>query len=233
MDDVLQLQAQFMQLQKQKPTQKISERVVVEILLKIIERKKIRIFFTSDRKEYLTPRQLHREISDEIYASGGRITFQELFSVLNLDESTIERNARELVQEDRTLSIISSNTIISESYCDKVAEEINESLQEAGQLKVTELASRFALPLDILLNIIKFRLISENATSRFKKVIKGRLESPLLFTENFVSRHTAILRGILSSITVPTLLHQITQKFDFDESLFNCLDFFLCFFSFF
>jgi len=220
MDEIAKLQEEFMRLQKQQASHSISERVCVEILLKLIQREKVKVYYTFDRKEFITPKQLSHEIQDEILSSGGRIELMDLYPLLNLDESVIEATTRELVENDRSLSII-ENTIVADYYIDKVAEEINESLVESGQLNLSSLSQRFSLPLDYITNLISVRLVSA-PPSRYRRFIDGFLAPPLLYTQAFITRHKAILRGVLSGITVPTSLQQISQYVECDESMFYC-----------
>ena len=52
MDEIAKLQEEFMRLQKQQASHSISERVCVEILLKLIQREKVKVYYTFDVKEY-------------------------------------------------------------------------------------------------------------------------------------------------------------------------------------
>jgi len=224
MDELQQLQAEFMRLQKTEASHLLSERVCVEILLKLIKSEKIHVYYTTDGREYITPKQLQREIYDEILVNAGRLDIGELQAVLNVSDSVIEANTRELVANERSLFII-GNEVLTDYYLDRIAEEINESLQESGQLLLSSLAGRFALPMDVVINLIRDRLISDDSSNRskYKKVIAGKLQPPLLYTDAFVSRHTAIIRGLLSAITSPTTIHQMAQKFEYDQSLFHSI----------
>merc|ERR1712000_796571 len=82
MDEIAKLQEEFMRLQKQQASHSISERVCVEILLKLIQREKVKVYYTFDRKEFITPKQLSHEIQDEILSSGGRIELMDLYPLL-------------------------------------------------------------------------------------------------------------------------------------------------------
>ena len=137
MDEIGRLQAEFMQLQRQQSANSISERVSVEILLKLKERGLVEVFYTSDRKDFLTPQQLEREIHDEVILHRGRLDIHELLPLFNLDESVVESTARKLVEKERTLSLIGSSLVACE-YLERVAEEINESLviEEIGRAHV-------------------------------------------------------------------------------------------------
>jgi len=50
---------------------RLTERNCVEIINKLLELKLLDVVFTTDGKEYVTPKQLIREISDELYVHGG------------------------------------------------------------------------------------------------------------------------------------------------------------------
>ena len=84
--------------------------------------------------------------------------------MLNLDLSHIEAKISELLKKDKKLQLIngelitkylvafllgfhSYTLIFSSYYLDGIAAEINEMLQEAGQISLAELSSRFSLPL--------------------------------------------------------------------------------------
>ena len=58
-------------------------------------------FNLADGKEYLTPSHLNKEIQDEVYVSGGRVSLVELSSMLNVDLSHVERAAHQIVESDR------------------------------------------------------------------------------------------------------------------------------------
>ena len=64
-------------------------------------------------------------------------------------------------------------------------------------------------------------------------MIRGRLEPPLLFTQTFVEKHKAIVRGLFSAVTVPTPVYPLLQQYRFHDSLFFCFIFFLFYYYFF
>ncbi len=76
---------------------KLSERNCVEILLKIQHMNKIKLIYTNSGREFLTAKQLIREIQDEIIQSGGRITVSDLSGRLNVDSSHIDSAVETLV----------------------------------------------------------------------------------------------------------------------------------------
>jgi E3 UFM1-protein ligase 1 len=131
---------------------RLSERNCVEIVSKLIELKLIDVFFTNDGKEYVTPQQLVKEISEELYIHGGRINLTELVPLLNINYQTIEAKAQEIVQSRPDVHQVSGQ-LIDDEYLNRVSEEINESLQLNGQIFVAELTKQYELPSDFLLQV--------------------------------------------------------------------------------
>lgn len=82
------------------------------------------------------------------------------------------------------------------SYRDKLAEEVNDRLQEQGHVTVAELAKSYDLPPEFLREVVE---------EKIGKVIKGQVDSQdkdVIFTDSFVSRMTAKIRGAFSALTV-------------------------------
>ena len=130
----------------------MSERNCVEIVSKLIELRLIDVFFTNDGKEYVTPQQLVKEISEELYIHGGRINLTELVPLLNINYQTIEAKAQEIVQSRPDVHQVTGQ-LIDDEYLNRVSEEINESLQLNGQIFVAELTKQYELPSDFLLQV--------------------------------------------------------------------------------
>ena len=126
-DEIQRLAADLQRAQLSSSSQKLSESNCIEIVNKLVQTGLLDIIYTSDGKEYITPKQLQREISDEVYMSGGRIGIPELSSILTVDFSQIEAQANNLVKSDSRLFMVLGQ-IISADYLDRVAEEINDKL---------------------------------------------------------------------------------------------------------
>ncbi|KAK7257759.1 hypothetical protein RIF29_31973 [Crotalaria pallida] len=127
--------------------------------------------------------------------------------------------------------MLNQGEIISESYWDSIAEEINERLQECSQIALTELAAQLNVGLDLVASVLEPRLGT---------MVKGRLEGGQLYTPAYVARISAMVRGAARGITVPTnltvlwsSLQQLLQEMEgasgvavegsFFQSLFNGL----------
>eukprot|EP00057_Strongylocentrotus_purpuratus_P027408 XP_011681882.1 PREDICTED: E3 UFM1-protein ligase 1 [Strongylocentrotus purpuratus] len=194
----------------------LSERNCIEIVNKLIESKKIEVIYTLDGKEYLTPSQVVKEIRDELIIHGGRINLVELQQILNIDFSYIEAKANEVVKNDRNVFLVLGQ-LIDNDYLDHLAEEINDQLQEAGQVSIAELTKANDVPADFLTEAIERRM---------GRIIEGQMDAydrGVIFTQAFVDRHRARIRGIFSAITKPTPVANILNQYHIPERLFHSI----------
>lgn len=210
--ELLELQKQFESAQQAKSSVRLSERNVVELVQKLQELRFIDfdLLHTVTGKEYITPDQLRHEIEVEIKRAG-RISLIDLSDVVGVDLYHVERQAQQIVGSDPGLMIVNGE-IISESYWDSAAEEIDEKLQECSQIALAEIAAHLQVGSELVVSILE---------SRIGRIIKGRLEGGQLYTPAYVSRICAMVRGASRGITVPTnlatvwnSLQQLLQEMD-------------------
>ena len=74
--------------------------------------------------------------------------------------------------------------------------QVNDRLQEQGHVTVAELAKSYDLPPEFLREVVE---------EKIGKVIKGQVDSQdkdVIFTDSFVSRMTARIRGAFSALTM-------------------------------
>lgn len=212
-EEVKRLAADFQRAQLSSTSHKLSERNCVELVQKLINLGLIDVMYTTDGREYVTPSELEKEIKEELFVEGGRINLVDLQQIINIDLSRIESKVSELIKFDRNLVLIQGE-LIEKQYLDHITEEINEKLQESGLVSVGELANTFGFTTDFMLETIEDRLGS---------LIHGkldRLERGVLYTDAFIARHTARIRGVLSAVTRPTSLSNLLNQYDFQEKLF-------------
>ncbi|XP_041463114.1 E3 UFM1-protein ligase 1-like [Lytechinus variegatus] len=215
-EEVKRLAKDFQRAQLTTATQKLSERNCIEIVNKLIEDKKIEVIYTLDGKEYLTPSQVVKEIRDELIIHGGRINLVELQQILNIDFSYIEAKANEVVKNDRNVFLVLGQ-LIDNDYLDHLAEEINDQLQDAGQVSIAELTKANDVPADFLTEAIE---------QRMGRIIEGQMDAydrGVIFTQAFVDRHRARIRGIFSAITKPTQVSNILNQYHIPERLFHSI----------
>jgi hypothetical protein len=209
------LQKQFVQVQEEESTFRLSEYNIVELVNYLICTKRLkRVVFTLDGKEYVTEDQLRREIWSQILLSGGRINRTDLPELLNVDFSHIESICNNLLKEDRSLHLVQGE-ILTDEYLDSVCEEVNETLQESGVLYIGDLTKRLGLPSEFISHIISDRIHGQ------RKKIHGRLDNDILFTQGFIRRQKAKIRGSLYALTKPTPLLQVNPGIQ--ESLFDAI----------
>lgn len=113
---------------------------------------------------------------------------------------------QDLLRQDKSLHLVLGQLVTS-TYLDTLCEELNEKLSQDGLISISELSKTFDLPGDFL---------QEQLSRRLGKIIHGRQDDQdpsLIYTETFVRRNTARIRGILSAITKPTPINPILSKF--------------------
>ncbi|PNY06035.1 E3 ufm1-protein ligase 1, partial [Trifolium pratense] len=230
-DELLELQRQFEFAQQAKSSIRLSDRNVVELVQKLQQLQIIdfELLHTASGKEYITLDQLRNEMIAEVKKLG-RISVIDLADVTGVDLYYVEKLAQNIVTDHGEL-MLTQGEIITESYWDSIAEEINERLQECSQIALTELAAQLNVGLDLIASVFEPRLGT---------IVKGRLEGGQLYTPAYVARVSAMVRGAARGITVPTnltvlwsSLQNLLQEMDgasgvavdgsFFQSLFNGL----------
>nr|XP_034176081.1 E3 UFM1-protein ligase 1 homolog [Osmia lignaria] len=212
-DEVKRLAADFQKAQLSSTLQKLSERNCIEIVTKLIESKLLDVIFTNDGKEYVTPQHLGKEIKNELYIHGGRINLVDLAQILNVNLSQVSKVATEIEKHSKGLKIILGQ-LIDKSYTNRIAEEINDKLAQHGCINVAELTIYYDLPAEFLQSLIEKEL---------GKTILGKQDTQdirVFYTESFIARNKAKIRGALSAITKPTPLSAILGQCSVSERIF-------------
>ncbi|XP_017543624.1 E3 UFM1-protein ligase 1 isoform X1 [Pygocentrus nattereri] len=211
-EEIRRLAADFQRAQFADSAQRLSERNCIEIVAKLVLEKKLDVVHTLDGKEYITPPQISREIKDELYTHGGRINIVELQKIINVDLVHIEKQANDVSKQDRGTRLILGQ-LLDEKYLDQLAEEVNDKLQEVGQVNIAELCKTYDLPGEFL---------TEELCGRVGRVIDGQVDEfkrGVIFTQAFISRHTARIRGLFSALTRPTPVSTLISLYGFQENL--------------
>ncbi|XP_033874066.3 E3 UFM1-protein ligase 1-like [Acipenser ruthenus] len=211
-EEIRRLAADFQRAQFADTVQRLSERNCIEIVAKLIAEKQIDVVHTLDGKEYITPSQISREIRDELYVHGGRINIVDLQQITNVDLVHVESRASDIAKSDKSIQLVLGQ-LIDENYLDQLAEEVNDRLQEAGQVTIAELCKSYDLPGDFL---------TEALSERLGRIIHGQMDQydrGVIFTQAFVSRHRARIRGLFSAITRPTPVSNLITQYGFQEHL--------------
>ncbi|XP_078736085.1 E3 UFM1-protein ligase 1 [Lampetra fluviatilis] len=193
-EDIRRLAADLKRVQLTDTAQRLSERCVVELVGRLLKERRLMLIHSRDGKDILTLDQLEREIIDEVHAHGGRANLPDLQQLLNVDVCHIEAKAVDMCRSDKELTLILGQ-ILHSSYLDRIGEDVNDRLQEAGFVNVSELCKVYDLPTDFLTEVLRERLGS---------LVSGRgdaLDLGVVYTDAFVSRHRARIRGLFTAIT--------------------------------
>ncbi|XP_069561922.1 E3 UFM1-protein ligase 1 [Brachyistius frenatus] len=211
-EEIRRLAADFQRAQFAESVQRLSERNCIEIIAKLVQDKQLDVVHTLDGKEYITPAQISREIRDELYVHGGRINIVDLQQIINVDWVHVESRAIDIAKSDKGVQLVLGQ-LIDDSYLNRLAEEVNDKLQEAGLISVAELCKSYDLPGDFLM---------EELSKRLGKLIQGEMDQynrGVIFTPAFVARHKARIRGLFSAVTRPTPVSSMIGTFGFQEHL--------------
>lgn len=211
-EEIRRLAADFQRAQFADTVQRLSERNCIEIISKLVQEKKLDVVHTLDGKEYITPAQISREIRDELYVHGGRVNIVDLQQIINVDWVHVENRASDIAKSDKGVQLVLGQ-LIDDAYLDRLAEEVNDKLQEAGLISIAELCKSYDLPGDFL---------TEELSKRLGKLIQGEMDQynrGVIFTPAFVARHKARIRGLFSAITRPVPVSSMIGAFGFQEHL--------------
>ncbi|XP_063695809.1 E3 UFM1-protein ligase 1 homolog [Culicoides brevitarsis] len=216
-DEIKRLASDFQKVQLTSSAQKLSERNCIEVVSLLIEKGLIDVIFTNDGKEYLTNEQLEREINDELFVSGGRINLVDLSRILNVELQRVTIAAERVVAENSSIRMILGQ-LIDETYIQRIAAEINEKLRQMGELNVADITVSYDLPSDFLLREVMEKYLGS--------LIYGKQDASdprIFFTQSYVQRCKAKIRGALSGITVPTAVSAILAQGGIKERIFFTL----------
>lgn len=174
----------------------------------------LEVIFTNDGKEYLTPQQVSREIKDELYVRGGRVNLVDLAKELNIEFTQVAARVSDVCQTNKSIRLVLGQ-LLDESYITRIAREINEKLIQNGQINVSELTLHYDLPADFLLHSVL-----EKQLGKLIHAKQDPVDSRVFFTEAFVARSKAKIRGALAALSKPTPVAAIINQCDISERLF-------------
>ncbi|GAB1863281.1 E3 UFM1-protein ligase 1 homolog [Camponotus japonicus] len=212
-EEVKRLAADFQKAQLSSTLQKLSERNCIEIITTLVENKLLDIIFTNDGKEYVTPQHLGKEIKDELYIHGGKISLVDLAQILNVNLSQVTKVVTEIEKHNKGLKVILGQ-LIDRSYINKIAEEINDKLVQHGCINVAELTLTYNLPAEFLQSVI------EKELGKIIHATQDYQDPKVFYTESFIAKNRAKIRGALSAVTKPTPLSAILGQCGVPERIF-------------
>ncbi|KAF5399881.1 E3 UFM1-protein ligase 1 [Paragonimus heterotremus] len=199
--------------------QNLSERTWVDIVKHLTNTNRLKLYFTTDGRSYLTKYELEKEIREEVEAHNGRVSLSEIASNLDIDPLLVEVKISEMIasnaqvkHEDRLICI--PGEIVNESYVRQVAHEIQDRLEERGQLTIGELATVFCLPTAFLLNLInQYQGILFRVQKYGEKYI----------TDMCMAENKARVRGYFTAVMRPVTLCSVASKLGLPETLLSSI----------
>ena len=210
MADLNALKSQFMALQKNKSSFKLSERTVVEIVMKVINRGKVNLLHTTSGKEYVVDGKANIEIVNEI-KKRKRVTTFELSSYLELPIAVIEKKVDELIKKNKNYLLIDGK-IITKEYLDKITQEINDIVIKEGSASLADISNKYDLSIDFLKNFLKEKISDGN--------INAKLFPTRLITDYYIQNQIKKIRPLLLANINPISLSKILSKYsDIDDLL--------------
>ncbi len=215
MEELANLQKKFLEIQKSGGGFKLSERTVVEIINKIVNRKKIKINFTTNGREYVTDEKITKEIQDEILKNKGRVSKVALQKAIDVQSNVMEQRLNLLFSKDRNLSLIENN-IITNYYFDNMAREINYQLQAQGSLLISEISNLY----DLSINFFKKFLSEKTGVDR---IIQGKLYPNRILTDDYIESQLKKIRPLLIGSIMPISFPYMIENFKIDEFIINDL----------
>ncbi|XP_067950843.1 E3 UFM1-protein ligase 1-like [Watersipora subatra] len=211
-DEIKRLASDFQRAQLSSTSQRLAERNCHELVDRLVALGLIEVIYTSDAKCYLTSEELSKEITEEVIAHGGRVNLVAVQQATNVSMTHVESTANRLVASDPELQLVLGQ-LIHVSYLDKLAADVNYQLQNIGQITFGQLTKDYDLPGDFLRKEITRRL----GTHVFGKVNPNN--NDVLYTEAYINRHRAKIRGIFSALTRPTSIASIVSRCNLPEQL--------------
>jgi len=206
MEEILALQRQLAAVQEQTQTAKLSDRNIVEIIESLIKNYDLKLIYTLDGREYITPEYLEKQIK-EVVLQHRRINIVELPKILNVGIEKIDPRVEALCKKTGEVFCLDGQ-LFTNSYLDDIAEEINEELQIRHKIQISELPLKYSLPHEYLVKVLSHRLGT---------MIQGNIQNNTLITLSYQNTIKSQLRGILRACLRPISVGQIKKNYGYEE----------------
>lgn len=89
-------------------------------------------------------------LQSELRASGGRTNIRDLQAIINIDSSHIQHHVEAIVEADERVQLLPGGEVVTETYLDTVAEDVNVELQRRGQMTIGDIATTYQLPVKVV-----------------------------------------------------------------------------------
>ena len=153
MADLNALKSQFMSLQKQSSSFKLSERTVVEIINKIANRGKVHLLHTVSGKEYVVDEKVTIEIQNEIKKQK-RISIMDLSKALEIPINVIEKKVQQILSKNKNLTFVDGK-VLTNDFLNSITVDIKNILNHRSSASIAELSDKYELNIDFMKKFLK------------------------------------------------------------------------------
>lgn len=184
----------------------LSERNTVELIIKLKELGFIgnELLYTSNGREYVTKDKLVSELRDIVEEHGGRLALVDVPALLGMDLGHCQAAAERLAKEHSSQVTLAQGEIFSLSYFKDLASEIEEKLQSAGVLPLSDVARSHGLSMDML---------NGEVTKALGTIIHGKMDGIMLYTDAYITRVRCQIRGAIRGALQPVQMSVLKQDF--------------------
>lgn len=214
-DEIKRLAADFQRTQTSDTLQRLSERNCIDIVKKLGELNLIELIYTCDGKEFVTPTHLIREIEDEIYVNGGRMSLHDLAAKTRVDYQHVENKSKELARTRPNEYTLILGQLIHSFYKDTLSKQINDYMWLNGQLSVADFAKSLDLPSEFLLDIIN-ELVSTSSLIMSSISPDGQT----FYTADMMDKYRSTIVGSLTAIMRPITIASLIKRLTIPEKIF-------------
>ncbi|KAM3129325.1 hypothetical protein pb186bvf_018541 [Paramecium bursaria] len=210
MEELFALQQQLAALQDVNTTNKLSDRVIVDLIEKLIKEYQLEVYHTMDGQHLITPTYLSKQIQEQINRHS-RVSLTQLPELIGLSLDKIEAQIQ-LYSHNWDVTRV-SDELFSNNYIIEMCEEINEDLQARQILPFADILQKYKIPSQFF----KQRILQNLGT-----FIQGVVQDDKLTTSSYQDIQMAKLRGILRATIRPIKLKQISQDYQFENVTKTC-----------
>ena len=212
MADLNALKSQFMSLQKQSSSFKLSERTVVEIINKIANRGKVHLLHTVTGKEYVVDEKVTIEIQNEIKKQK-RISIMDLSKTLEIPINVIEKKVQQILSKNKNLTFVDGK-VLTNDFLNSITVDIKNILNHHSSASIAELSDKYELNIDFMKKFLK------------EKIDSGYLQNAKLYptriiTDYYIELQTKKIRPALIASITPINISTIISQYNIDEMLIN------------
>ena len=206
MEEIFELQRKLASVQASSNLNKLSDRIVVDLVDRLLKTTNFRLIFTQDGQEYLTPEKLDIEIKDFIKLKA-RVSVIDLPHLINVGYEKIEPRLDMVCSKFEDIYRLDDYLFTGE-YIDSICEEINEDLQQKMHVPLTDISSKFSFPLEYVKNMLE---------RKAGTIIQGVISGEKLTTVSYIQTMQSKLKGILRASIRPIALSTLIKDYDIEE----------------